>query len=237
MDINSIAAVAMQRDLTRMNVISQNIANVTTPGFKKIIPSVFSGQMAAMNSAAPSANNEMPTLDMTQGTLRPTGNSSDIVMEGGGFLEVVTPTGPAYTRQGALHINVDGVLVGTQDMPVAGQSGGPLQLQNLPFSIASNGDVSQGGRVIGQLRIVQFERAANMSVIGAGLYGQGAAQIAPPGGRSTIVRSGFLEASNVSSPQEMVRLSETVRHFESMQRVIQGYDESLDNAIRKLGDF
>jgi flagellar basal body rod protein FlgG len=54
---------------------------------------------------------------------------------------------------------------------------------------------------------------------------------------SEPLRSGFLENSNVSSPQEMVRLNETVRHFEALQRIVQGHDESLENAIRKLGDF
>jgi flagellar basal body rod protein FlgG len=53
----------------------------------------------------------------------------------------------------------------------------------------------------------------------------------------SALRTGFLEDSNVSSPQEMVRLTETVRHFESLQRLVQGYDDTLEKTIRKLGEF
>ena len=66
----------------------------------------------------------------------------------------------------------------------------------------------------------------------------GPAQTSTPGLNGLgALNQGFLEGSNVSSPQEMVRLSETVRHFESMQRIVQGYDESLEKSIRKLGEF
>jgi flagellar basal body rod protein FlgG len=63
-----------------------------------------------------------------------------------------------------------------------------------------------------------------------------AQQVADPKTPSSL-RTGFLETSNVSSPQEMVRLTETVRHFESLQRLVQGYDETLEKTIRKLGEF
>jgi flagellar basal-body rod protein FlgF len=238
MDVIQIAGVAMQKDLAGLNVISQNIANITTPGYKKQISPVFHSQVnAALQGLAAPSYAGQPAIDMAPGPLRPTGNSNDVALEGDGFFELVTPSGPAYTRQGALHVNVDGVLAATQGLPVASLSGGPLQLLNLPFAIAANGDVSQGGRVIGQLKVVQFEQASTMQAMGAGLYAQGGARLAPQAVRTATVRAGFLEGSNVSSPQEMVRLSETVRHFESLQRIVQGYDESLEKAIRKLGEF
>jgi flagellar basal-body rod protein FlgF len=228
----------MQRDLMDLNVISQNIANVTTPGYKKQMIPAFQAQLnAAARVMNGPANTAERTVDMTPGALRSTGNGNDVVLEGDGFFEVVTPSGPAFTRQGALRLNVDGVLVGSQDMPIADTSGGPLHLLNLPFSIAANGEISQGGRVVGQLKVVQFEQASTMQAMGGGLYSQGGARLAQQMLRTASVRTGFQEGSNVSAPQEMVRLSETVRHFESVQRVVQGYDESLENAIRKLGEF
>jgi flagellar basal-body rod protein FlgF len=237
-DILQIAGAAMQRDMTGLNIISQNIANVTTPGYKKQIAPAFEAQInAALRGAAAAADHGAPSLDMAAGPLRPTGNNHDMAIDGDGFFELVTPAGPAYTRQGALHVNIDGVLAGAQGMPLAGAAGGPIHLLNLPFTVASNGEVSQSGRVVGQLKLVQFEGAASMQAMGAGLYGQGSARLAQQAARTATVRAGFLEGSNVSSPQEMVRLSETVRHFESMQRVVQGYDDSLEKAIRKLGEF
>lgn len=227
----------MQRDMLGLNVISQNIANVTTPGYKKQIAPAFKAQLDNLMQAALPASAGEPTLDMAPGPMRPTGNANDIALEGEGFFEIVTPTGPALTRQGALHLDIDGVLVGAQGLPVASVSGAPLALQNLPFAIAPNGDISQNGRIAGQLKIAQFEHASAMQALGAGLYAQGGATVAPPAKHTAAVRTGFLEGSNVSSPQEMVRLSETVRHFESLQRIVQGYDEAQENAIRKLGEF
>lgn len=235
MDILNIAAVAMQDDIRRLNAISQNIANVTTTGYKKQIAATFAAQLAGLNASEAVSRRGATTIDASPGPLRPTGNANDVAIEGDGFFELVTPQGPAYTRQGTLHTNIDGLLVGAQGLPVAGAAG-PIRLLNAPFTVASNGSVEQSGRIVGQLKLVYFEQAAMLQSSGEGMYLQGAARLAQQP-RTSTVRVGFLEGSNVSSPQEMVRLSETVRHFESLQRIVQGYDETLEKAIRKLGEF
>ena len=114
----------MQRDLMGLNVISQNIANVTTPGYKKQITPAFQAQLdVALRGTTTPMNASAPKIDMAPGPLRPTGNSNDVAVEGDGFFEIVTPSGPAFTRQGALHLDIDGVLVGSQGMPMAGAGG------------------------------------------------------------------------------------------------------------------
>jgi flagellar basal body rod protein FlgG len=158
-----------------------------------------------------------------------------VAIEGQSFFEVNTPSGPAYTRQGALKTDVQGRLVGAHGMPMMGE-GGEISLTGEGFRIAANGDVVQGERVMGRLKRVLFEHAERLLPQGDGLYLQGAAVVTDQRG-SDPLRPGFQESSNVSSPQEMVRLNETVRHFEALQRIVQGQDESLENAIRKLGDF
>ena len=70
----------------------------------------------------------------------------------------------------------------------------------------------------------------------AGLYQQGSAQIAPADGEARV-RQGYLENSNVDSTAEMVGLIESMRHFEAAQKIIQGYDDMLEKAIRKLGEL
>lgn len=235
MDVTRIAALSMQHDLQRMNTISQNLANVTTPGFKKqiAVSAGFDAQLSAARSGdTPSAS---ITIDPSAGSMRPSSNPVDIAIEGDSFFELATPDGVVYTRQGALRVDVKGVLVGSQGMPLQG-TGGAINLLNAPFSVAGNGDVLQGGRVAGRVKRVAFDRPALLQPIGNGMYGQGGAQVVDPNSANPV-RSGFQEASNVSSPQEMVRMTETVRHFESMQKIVQGYDESLEKAIRKLGDF
>ena len=175
------------------------------------------------------------SIDPSAGALRPTGNFQDVAIEGPGYFEVQSAQGSLYTRQGSLRTDVQGRLVLGQDLPVMG-TGGDIRLTNTPFTIASNGDITQDNRIVGRLKVVSFAKPEMLVPNGAGMYQAGTAQ--PQDGRgSATLRVGFLEGSNVSTPQEMVRMTETVRHFESLQKVVQGYDDLLEKTIRKLGDF
>ena len=130
-----------------------------------------------------------------------------------------------------------GRLVSAAGWPVMGASG-EIMLTGA-YAIDPNGDVRQGDRVVARLKLVRFANPEAMVPLGGGTYGQGGARLAEQGaaGLPASVRVGYQENSNVSSPQEMVRLTETVRHFESLQKIMQGYDESLEKTIRKLGEF
>jgi flagellar basal body rod protein FlgG len=237
MDIAALAAVGMRLDEQRVNVISQNIANVTTPGYKALVSTTpaLSGHFASMLDGAFDVPGGTTAIDPKSGALRQSGLASDIAIEGNAFLELIGPDGPVYTRQGSLHVDARGRLVGAQGLPVAGM-GGEIVLANAPFTISSRGDVMQGGRSTGLLKLVTFDRPSGLQSLGNGTYAQGTARASEKGEVSTV-RSGFTEASNVSSAQEMVRLSETVRHFEALHKLVQGYDESLEKTIRKLGEF
>lgn len=239
MDLITIASVGMQSDQAKMDGISHNIANVLTPGYKRqvSVTPTFQAQMlgAQAERAAQAAPAQRISIDPSAGPMRHTGNTQDVAIEGDSFFEVNTPAGPAFTRQGSLRVDVQGRLVGTHGFPVLG-NGGEIVLANTPFTIAVNGDVLQDGRVAGQLKRVRFESASAMTPLGNGLYQQGGARVADPVQKDPL-RIGFQEGSNVSSPQEMVRMTETVRHFEALSKIVQGYDESLEKTIRKLGDF
>jgi flagellar basal body rod protein FlgG len=174
-------------------------------------------------------------IDPSSGALRPTGFSQDVAIEGPAFFEIQTPAGTAYTKAGSLRTDMQGRLVNTQNFPVMGLSG-ELNLTNNPFTVAPNGDVLQEGRVAGRLKTVQFAHPEALQPAGNGSY-YAASTAVQEAATAPKLRVGFLEGSNVSSPQEMVRLTETVRHFESLQRVVQGYDETMEKTIRKLGDY
>ena len=90
--------------------------------------------------------------------------------------------------------------------------------------------------MVGQIKLVRFANPERMAALGNGMFAQGEARLADTSA-GAAVRAGYQESSNVNSPREMIRLTETVRHFESMQKVIQGYDEVMEKAIRKLGEF
>jgi flagellar basal-body rod protein FlgF len=242
MDLMTIASIAMQNDQVRMESISHNIANVLTPGYKRQVAiTAFEAQLAAAaggngrSGPAPGVRAATVAIDASAGPPRHTGNNQDVTIEGAGFFEVETAEGRAFTRRGDLRADLQGRLVGGHDFPVLGV-GGEIRLASAPFTVAPNGDVEQDGRVAGRLKRVRFEQASALVPAGNGLYRQGAARISEAPGDARL-RSGFLEAANVSSPQEMVRLTETVRHYEALAKIVQGYDESLDLAIRKLGEF
>jgi flagellar basal body rod protein FlgG len=238
-DVNAIAGLGLQNDVRQMESISQNLANAVTPGYKKqlALSNTFQAQLSALaqplSLTLPSLQGRV--IDAGAGRLRATGDLHDVSVDGTAFLELATPDGVAYTRQGKLRVDVDGRLVGDQGHPVA-SSAGPLTLSNAPFTIDGNGDVQQDGRVLGRLKRVQFEQAGQLQPLGGGMYALGGARIADPNS-SAALKLGFQEASNVDTTSEMVRMSMTVRHFEALARVVQGYDDNLEKTIRKLGDF
>lgn len=244
MDAMDIAAVGMQNDLQRMTSISQNLANVLTSGYKREVPvtKTFESYMQdasvqntdATGQAAASPN--VPVIDPTPGALRATRNPLDVAIDGNGFFEVMTEQGSAYTRQGAFRTDAGGRLVTAQGLPVMGTSGEISLPAGLPVTIETNGDVHQGDRIVGQIKLVHFDNPQGLLSLGNGLFAQGSAQFSASATNGTM-RSGYQESSNVNSSQEMVRMTETVRHFEAMQKIMQGYGDALDNSIKKLGEF
>lgn len=245
MDALAIAGLSMQNDLSQLNTISQNLANVLTPAYKREIQvsrafdSHVDASDAAHNGGSPEARASVSdasvVIDPAIGTLRATSNPLDVAIESKGFLEVMTDNGVAYTRQGNLHLDSAGRLTNGQGFPVSGM-GGDLHISGTGLTIDHTGTLQQAGKAMGQLKLVQFTNPQLLEPLGNGLFGKGGAQISDAA-VTTKMKSGFLEASNVSSPQEMIKLTETVRHFESMQKVFQGYDDVFQKAITKLGDF
>lgn len=241
MDALSIISIGMQDDLQRLNSISQNLANVTTPAYKREIAVTrsFDSHMEQVRAAdgkgaLPQQTNTV-AVDMTHGALRHTGNPLDLAIEGDGYFEVMTDNGPAYTRRGMLHLDTRGRIVTDQGNPLMGV-GGELVVSGTSVTIDRNGEVRQADRLVGQVRLVRFANPNNLVALGNGLFTQGTARLADTGTDGAI-RAGYQEGSNVSSPQEMVRLTETVRHFEAMQKIMQGYDDAFEKTLQKLGEF
>jgi len=233
---------SMHADMARMERVGMNIANAQTAGYKREVTSTtaFGTQFAAAAGALSVHTDQRP------GTLRPTGHALDLALTGPGWFEVATPQGVAYTRQGNFRLDAQGRLVTQQGHPVMGQGGEIVLLHGSPVidaagrvfegtPSAGRDALGAGSAAVGQLKLVQFDAGAPLQRLGDGL-------VLPQGEPSPVaavapqVRQGFLENSNVSHMQEMVRLLETVRHMESMQKVALGYDEMLATSIRKLGE-
>ncbi|CUI02859.1 flagellar hook-basal body protein [Massilia antarctica] len=239
MDALTIAGIAMQNDMQRMDSISQNLANVMTPGYKRSIPvsRAFADLMggAASGAAALHESTAAQMLDTSAGTLRATSNPMDIAIEGNGYFEVATEQGTAYSRQGTLQVDPRGRLCNGDGRALIGL-GGEIVIAPGPFSVEADGKVKQNGQTVGQLKVVQFSNPQGLLPMGNGLLAQGDATVSDHN-VAARVRTGFLENSNVSSPQEMIRLTETLRHFETMIKVAQGYEDVFQKTVSKLGEF
>ena len=237
-DVLAIAAKSMADDMARLATISHNLANATTPGFKKDItvsrPFVDYLQVyrsAGQQTLATTLPVPGTVVDHKPGSLRHTGGTLDVAIDGEGFFELQTEQGPAYTRQGNFQIDARGRMVTAEGIPAAGD----ITLTTGQPRIDQQGRVYEDDKLVGQLRVVGFERPIGLQKAGNGLF------IAPGAGigqtLESRVRQGYLENSNVVPVGEMVGVIETMRHFEANQKLIQGYDEMLDRAIRTLGEF
>lgn len=262
-NILAITLQSMQQDSTRLERVGMNLANALTPGYKREVVSIepqgFADQISALarpttQASKPQASSGVAGVqiqsDVRPGTLKSTGQSLDIGIAGPGYFEIITPAGPAYTRQGNFHLDNRGRLVTMQGYPVMGK-GGEIVLTTGTPSIDSQGKVFEGFKsalaaaptgpaaeqqAVAQLKLVQLEHPETAQRLGEGLIvSAGAGQLVNEA--DIQLRQGFLENSNVSSMHEMVQLMQTMRHFESMQKVALGYDEMMGTAIRKLGEL
>jgi flagellar basal-body rod protein FlgG len=257
-DVLAISLQSMQQDMARLERISMNMANATTPGYKREVASSLplntGGFSDAMRSAGVSRSGAQGDVsgsaagmlliqtDARPGTLKSTGQSLDVALTTPGFFEISTEAGLAYTRQGSWQLDGRGRLVTAQGNPVMGQ-GGEIVLTRPNPVIDATGQVFEskpGGGAeatpVAQLKVVQFDNAKDLRRMGNGLMhtDQAPTQLADS---DVQLRQGFVENSNVSSMQEMVQLIQSMRHFESMQRVALGYDEMIGGAVRKLGEL
>jgi flagellar basal body rod protein FlgG len=238
-NVLAIAATSMADDTMRMATISHNIANATTPGFKKdiTVSRPFLEYLQAYGIGMPPQTflTSLPVpdtvVDFKAGSLRYTGGSLDVALDGDGFFELQGAEAPLYTRQGNFQIDSRGRLVNASGIPLAGD----ITVTSNQVRIDQQGRVFDVERPAGQLRVVAFEHTDVLQKAGAGVF------VAPNTGAGmpidTRVRQGYLENSNVVTVNEMVAVIETMRHFEASQKLIQGYDEMLDRAIRTLGDY
>ncbi len=241
-DALTIAVQSMHNALARIEGASLNMANLTTAGYKRSVSVTQSfSDYLGLSGYSGEPRSPFPILlpgigqvaDFKNGGVKLTGNPLDLAISGEGYFEVSTPSGPAYTRKGNFRLDERGRLVTEQGHPL---QGGEFVLTTSAPAIDEAGRVTEAGRQVGQIRTIQFSGVQGMVKVDAGLYSQGSAQIAPADGEARV-RQGYLENSNVDPTAEMVGLIESMRHFEAAQKIIQGYDDMLEKAIRKLGEL
>ena len=250
----SIAATGMDAQQTRVEVISNNLANMNTTAYsaRRAEFADLHYQIAlAAGSTSASTGEMVPegvqlgmgvrtasiTMDTTQGTLKDTAGDLDLAIEGKGYFEITLPSGePAYTRDGAFKRSAEGLIVNGEGYPLAGNITIPDGANNI--TINSEGEVyatfdgETAAQQIGQINTVTFANAKGLEALGGNLYRETAASGTPdsgvPGqdGRG-MLRQGYLEESNVDVVQQIAELIEAQRGYELNSKVISAADQMM----------
>lgn len=212
----------LSNDVEALDVVSQNVANMRTTGYRA------ERLKADFKTGMPDAE---PSLSLIDGNLDITGRPLDLALQGPGFFVVDVNGEQKLTRNGQFHLDANQQLVDVQGHPVLGRSG-PIVLAHGQVRINAGGEILDGDKTVDSLRVVAIATSSALREAGDGLYTYGGA----PGGWSGSIHQGALEKSNVDASSEMVRLMALTRHAQSVQRAIQAYDQALQAGINHLGD-
>ncbi len=233
MNAMEIAAIGLQHDLDRLKLTSHNVANLSTPGYKRQV----AVQMPFADLMSATSELQVQT-DARTGKLNATGQALDVALPDGRYLLLEADDGSqALSRQGTLQIDAQGLLRTLAGHKVMGTRGA-ISLradQRAGLEIDAQGQLKQQGQVLDALRLIGTKANVALRPLGDGLYAadnsQWEAESAAIG-----VRSGHLEQSNVVPSQEMVTLMSTTRHAETMVRLFQAADDMQATAIRRFGE-
>lgn len=241
------AVSAMVTNANRQHVLSHNITNMDTPGFKQVLSTISEFQTTPVTQAANTirgtslysigslglgAQIGAENIDFSAGGLQLTGNPLDLAIHGEGFFTVSTGDGTRYTRDGRFLRDASGSLVTIEGYPVLDQAGQPIQLPDGQTSIAADGTISVDNETIAQLGLAVF---ANPETSLTRAQGNLYAASTQPSGDPAEVAQGYLEMSNANATQLMAALVEVGRSYEAAQQMVQNQDELLGKTISSLG--
>ena len=226
-----------------MEVISNNIANMNTTGFKRESPvfEEFLVDVDVQDSTGSHTENlsfvrdTLAVHDMSNGELKTTGNKFDVAIEGDGFFAVGTPAGTRYTRNGNFGLDDTGRLVTSSGNPVLDDGGAEIVFspEETEITIARDGTISTEQGVRNRLQVVDFPNPQQLKLIGDSLW-EADEQPAPVTGN--VVVQGMLEQSNVQPVLEMVRMMETLRSYQSSTELLNAGEDLSRRAVQKLGE-
>ncbi|MFJ2995071.1 flagellar basal-body rod protein FlgG [Pandoraea sp. NPDC087047] len=248
-----IAATGMNAQQTNMDVISNNLANTSTNGFKKgravfedllyqtiRQPGAQSSQQTLLPSGLQLGTGVRPAATeriFTQGNLTSTNNAKDVAINGDGFFQVLMPDGTtAYTRDGSFQVDNNGQLVTASGYPI--QPAITIPPNALSLTIARDGTVSvtQPGNTanvqIGTFQLATFINNAGLQSMGENLYAEtaasGAPNVAQPGTNGAgVLNQNYVETSNVNVVEELVNMISAQRAYEINSKAVTASDQML----------
>jgi flagellar basal-body rod protein FlgG len=249
-----IAKTGMEGQQSKLDAISNNLANVGTYGYKRgdVVFEDLMYQNLRTAGASTSEQTQLPTglqvglgvraaattRNFSQGALQQTGNNFDLAIQGNGFFQITLPDGTTgYTRDGAFQVDANGQLVTKNGYAV--QPGITIPANALSVSVANDGTVTATTpgntatpQSLGQIQLASFVNPAGLEARGQNLYLETAASGTPNTGAPDSdglgsLQQGFVEGSNVNVVEELVSMIATQRAYELNSKAIQTSDQML----------
>ena len=208
----------------RFETIANNMANSTTNGFKKDIISFYE----ALDKQS------ISNTDFSQGPLKYTGNELDVALSSKGFFKVETPNGLRYTRDGAFSINAKGILVTGNGDTVLGQNG-PITIEGGEVYIGRDGQVVVNNESVDKILVVAFDAPQLLKKEGGSYYSYQGENKGISTAQDAEIQQKYLENSNVNPTQEIIKMIETYRAFESVEKAIQSIDALTGEMVNDYG--
>lgn len=251
------ASTNLDAVLRQQDAIASNISNAGVSGHKgktivfRSFPELYFSQVS---SFVPAGNRENETIgrmgtgvgvdwsymNFEPGPLQETGVPTDLTIDGDGFFVIQTPRGERYTRNSQFKLQVDPVgtaMITTQEGdPLMGQKGPITVPSDQKFEIDLRGNVVVGGQITDKIRMVEVtDRNILLPESGATFQVEDRWKQEVKPAKESVIHQGVVERSNVNTVQEMARMIESFRNYESAAKVITVLDQTLDKAVNEVG--
>ena len=225
--LTTAAASGMRARMESLDMLANNIANASSPGFK-VDREFYSLYLSAGSADSPEGTSpvtlpvvERQWTDFAQGSITPTANQSDLALSGKGFFVAASSSGPVYTRNGSFHLSAQGEIETQDGYNVQAQDGSAIQLDTTkPFEVAPDGMVRQDGQDVAQLAIVDLPDTTALVKQGRSYFRLDSSSLTPAPAAGAQVQQGKLETGNTQSAETAVRLVSVMREFEMLQRAM-----------------
>jgi flagellar basal-body rod protein FlgF len=241
MDNTLLVSLSQQMAAYRsMDVIANNIANISTAGYKR-----ESMQFAEYVEQAKPSEGETSTqpisfvqdigsvIDLTQGSLTHTGSTFDLAINGSGYFTVKTAAGNRYTRDGHFTLDANGRVV-TEQGDALQADGGDITVtsDDGDIHVADDGTITGARGQIGEIKLADFASDSALQKEGASLY---STTQAPIPATNSVIQQGSLENSNVQPVIEISHMLDVLRNYQTTASLMQSQEDLMRNAIDKLG--
>jgi flagellar basal-body rod protein FlgF len=237
-NLSILVAGGLKTRIDALDVLANNIANASTPGYKA------DREFYSVYASADALENAQPELvpdvsrkwtDFSQGALAQTGNPLDLGISGKGFFAVKSGAGTLLTRNGSFRLSPTGELQTSEGHPVSGLDGQPIRVDpREPCTIGADGTITQGSRAIGKLDLVDVSEPQSLAKEASGYFRLSDTATMRKAAAGSSIQQGRLEGSNISPAEAAVRLVSVLRQFEMLQRAASIGAEMNRHAVEEV---